>query len=204
MEKTTDYNHPVKINTDDQPAFEHISFETDQNAPVLFETQPFEPQEFNMGETTEKKKNRVNLDRWLWAARFFATAAIAKRTIEKGHIQYNGAKFPDIKANQPVDIGGEITISPPDKRRTETVVITGLSTRRRNAADAEGLYQTVMQPGNTHAQPTHDKYNRQHQDKDKQPSSTSSRFLRRSMRSKKDEQQPSHEAEFNFSNFENR
>jgi ribosome-associated heat shock protein Hsp15 len=50
---------------------------------------------------------RVRLDRWLWAARFFKTRALAAVAIGAGKIQVNGARA---KRAKPVAVGDELRI----------------------------------------------------------------------------------------------
>jgi ribosome-associated heat shock protein Hsp15 len=50
---------------------------------------------------------RVRLDRWLWAARFFKTRALAVAAIGAGKVQVNGDRT---KRAKPVAIGDELRI----------------------------------------------------------------------------------------------
>ena len=49
--------------------------------------------------------DRVRLDKWLWAARFFRTRGLAREAIEGGKVWYEGARP---KVSRDVDIGAEI------------------------------------------------------------------------------------------------
>ena len=40
----------------------------------------------------EKSIEGVRLDKWLWAARFYKTRAIAREMIEGGKVHYNGQR----------------------------------------------------------------------------------------------------------------
>lgn len=44
----------------------------------------------------------VRLDKWLWAARFYKTRAIAKEMINGGKVHYNGART---KSSKNAEIG---------------------------------------------------------------------------------------------------
>ncbi len=80
--------------------------------------------------------DRVRLDRWLWAARFFKTRSLAKAAIEGGKVDIGGQKP---KVSKELTIGEELKI-----RRGEveqTIIVTGLAERRGSAAVAQTLYQ---------------------------------------------------------------
>ena len=78
---------------------------------------------------------KVRLDRWLWAARFFKTRAQAKQAVEGGKVHYNGNRT---KPARDVAVGAELTIT----RRFDqlTVIVDALASRRGGARDAAALY----------------------------------------------------------------
>ncbi|SRR5690554_366215 len=78
---------------------------------------------------------KVRLDKWLWAARFFKTRALAKEAIEGGKVRYNGART---KPGKVVEVGAELSIRQGWAERTVTVL--GLSEQRRGAPEAQLLY----------------------------------------------------------------
>jgi ribosome-associated heat shock protein Hsp15 len=83
---------------------------------------------------------RVRLDRWLWAARFFKTRSAAKRALETGKIRCDGARP---KASREVGEGALLTI---ERAGVEyTVVVTGIAQRRGTAAEAAALYNETEQ-----------------------------------------------------------
>lgn len=82
--------------------------------------------------TTDEK---VRLDKWLWAARFFKTRALAKEAIEGGKVQYNGQRC---KPGKTVDIATELTIR--QGHFEKVVIVEGLSARRKSAPLAQLLY----------------------------------------------------------------
>lgn len=77
----------------------------------------------------------VRLDRWLWAARFFKTRALAAAAIDGGKIEINGDHPKRAKA---VRVGDrlKIRIGPFEHR----VVVAALSQRRGPARDAALLF----------------------------------------------------------------
>ena len=49
-------------------------------------------------------EERVRLDKWLWAARFFRTRNLARQSIEGGKVWYDGARE---KVSKEVRIGAD-------------------------------------------------------------------------------------------------
>jgi ribosome-associated heat shock protein Hsp15 len=79
---------------------------------------------------------RVRLDRWLWAARFFKTRALAAAAIARGHVALNGARA---KPAKPLGVGDQVRV-----RRGPleyVVVVRGLAEHRGSPAVAAALYQ---------------------------------------------------------------
>jgi ribosome-associated heat shock protein Hsp15 len=79
--------------------------------------------------------DRVRLDKWLWAARFYKTRALAKQAIEGGKVHYNGART---KVSKEVEIGAELKLR--QGWDEKTVHVTALSDQRRGASEAAMLY----------------------------------------------------------------
>jgi ribosome-associated heat shock protein Hsp15 len=79
---------------------------------------------------------KVRLDRWLWAARFFKTRAQAKQAVDGGKVHYNGKRT---KAAKDVAVGAELTITRGFDQLT--VIVEALASRRGGAKDAQLLYQ---------------------------------------------------------------
>ncbi|OOV88823.1 ribosome-associated heat shock protein Hsp15 [Oceanospirillum linum] len=79
---------------------------------------------------------KVRLDKWLWAARFFKTRALAKKAIEGGKVHYNGDRC---KSSKMAEIGAMLTLPQGwDEKRIE---IIALSDQRRGAPEAALLYK---------------------------------------------------------------
>lgn len=78
----------------------------------------------------------VRLDKWLWAARFYKTRALAVEAINGGHVHLNGARPKPARA---VQCGDELTIRKAGMEFVITVV--GLSEQRGPATVAQQLYQ---------------------------------------------------------------
>lgn len=78
----------------------------------------------------------VRLDKWLWAARFYKTRAIAREMIEGGKVHYNGQRT---KPGKHVELNAELVLRQGNDLRT--VVITGIAGQRGSATDASLLYR---------------------------------------------------------------
>lgn len=88
----------------------------------------------------EKDDDKVRLDKWLWAARFFKTRALAKAAIEGGKVHCRGERCKP--SNEP-KVGDELVIRSGFDERT--VVIRALSAVRRGAPEAQTLYEETAQ-----------------------------------------------------------
>ena len=79
---------------------------------------------------------RVRMDKWLWAARFFKTRAIAARACELGRIESNGQPA---KASREVRAGDVLQVkSDGSDFRVEVVLLSEI---RGPAAVAQTLYR---------------------------------------------------------------
>lgn len=78
----------------------------------------------------------VRLDKWLWAARFFKTRALAKKAIEGGKVQYNGTRA---KTSKSVETGALVRV--PQGWDILEVEVLALSDQRRGAPEARELYR---------------------------------------------------------------
>ena len=80
--------------------------------------------------------DKVRLDKWLWAARFFKTRALAKAAIESGKVHCRGERC---KPGKEPRVGDELQIRTGFDERT--VVVEALSIVRRGAPEAQTLYR---------------------------------------------------------------
>ncbi|MGQ7842921.1 RNA-binding S4 domain-containing protein [Granulosicoccus sp. 3-233] len=84
--------------------------------------------------------DRVRIDKWLWAARFFKTRSLASEAISRNRIRIGGQR---IKASRQVQIGDVIQI---EKIPYEFVVtVLALNDQRRPAAEAQALYEETAE-----------------------------------------------------------
>lgn len=88
----------------------------------------------------EKDDDKVRLDKWLWAARFYKTRALAKAAIEGGKVHCRGERC---KPGKEPRVGDELLIRTGFDERT--VVIQALSGVRRGAPQAQELYRETAE-----------------------------------------------------------
>lgn len=87
-----------------------------------------------------EEDDKVRLDKWLWAARFYKTRALAKAAIESGKVHCRGERC---KPGKEPRVGDEIQIRTGFDERT--VVVQALSLVRRGAPEAQTLYAETEQ-----------------------------------------------------------
>jgi ribosome-associated heat shock protein Hsp15 len=80
--------------------------------------------------------DRVRIDKWLWAARFFKTRSIAADAISGGKVELNGERTKPAKLLQ---VGDEVRLRLGPYEHI--VLVRGLSERRGPATDAMRLYE---------------------------------------------------------------
>ncbi|HDZ39064.1 MAG TPA: ribosome-associated heat shock protein Hsp15 [Marinobacter sp.] len=78
---------------------------------------------------------RVRLDKWLWAARFYKTRALAKAAVEGGKVHYNSQRC---KPGRLVELGAAVTLRLGFLEKM--VIVDELSEHRRSAPEAQTLY----------------------------------------------------------------
>lgn len=78
---------------------------------------------------------KVRIDKWLWAARFFKTRNLAKTAIDGGKVHADGQK---IKASKEISVGQLLEIRQGWDQKQ--IHILALSDKRRGAPEAQALY----------------------------------------------------------------
>jgi ribosome-associated heat shock protein Hsp15 len=78
----------------------------------------------------------VRLDKWLWAARFFKTRALAARACELGRVVSNGQP---VKPARMIHVGNQLAVT--TEGGQFQVEVLGLSEMRGPAAAAQALYR---------------------------------------------------------------
>ena len=84
--------------------------------------------------------DRLRLDKWLWAARFFKTRALANDEIGRGRVSINEQP---VKASREPKVGDRVSVRQGTVPRT--VVVMGLSNVRGPAEQAQALYQETSE-----------------------------------------------------------
>jgi ribosome-associated heat shock protein Hsp15 len=80
--------------------------------------------------------DKLRVDKWLWAARFYKTRTLATEEIGKGRVDVNGA---EVKPARELKAGDTVTLR--QGPVTRTVVVKGLSATRGPAPVAQQLYE---------------------------------------------------------------
>jgi ribosome-associated heat shock protein Hsp15 len=83
---------------------------------------------------------RMRLDKWLWAARFFKTRSLAKAAIEGGKVRIDGQRA---KPSREIAVNMTLTIRQGWQERE--VIVAELSEQRRGAPEAALLYRETPQ-----------------------------------------------------------
>lgn len=83
---------------------------------------------------------KIRIDKWLWAARFFKTRSLATDEVNRGRVQMDQR---DIKPSKEVQAGDTLTLWQGSVKRT--VVVKGISGQRGSAPVAQALYEETVQ-----------------------------------------------------------
>ncbi len=79
--------------------------------------------------------DRVRIDRWLWAARFFKTRSIASDAVKGGRVEVNGRR---VKPSKEVRLGDLVELRLGAVSRG--VIVRAAAERRGPASEAQQLY----------------------------------------------------------------
>ena len=80
--------------------------------------------------------DRIRVDKWLWAARFFKTRSIAKTAIEGGKVHLDGQR---VKVSREISVGETLVIR--QGWEEKEIVVRSLSAQRGPAPAARELYE---------------------------------------------------------------
>ena len=84
--------------------------------------------------------DKLRIDKWLWAARFYKTRSLAVEEIDKGRVKINAQ---DIKPAREVKIGDMLSLKQGTVLRT--VLVLGISSQRGPAPVAQQLYEETAE-----------------------------------------------------------
>jgi ribosome-associated heat shock protein Hsp15 len=79
--------------------------------------------------------DRVRIDKWLWAARFFKTRSLATEAVAGGRVHMDGQR---VKPAKEVRVGDRLEITVGEA--VFAVEVLGLADKRGPASQAQGLY----------------------------------------------------------------
>jgi ribosome-associated heat shock protein Hsp15 len=93
-----------------------------------------------MTQSLEKAPDKVRLDKWLWAARFFKTRQVACEAINGGKVHLNGQRT---KPGKEIKAGSQLRIH---KGALEwDITVRVLATHRRPASEARSFYDETVE-----------------------------------------------------------
>ncbi len=78
---------------------------------------------------------KLRIDKWLWAARFYKTRSLATEEIDKGRVRINDT---EVKPAKEVKVGDTVALR--QGPVTRTLVVRGISDKRGSAPIAQLLY----------------------------------------------------------------
>ena len=110
---------------------------------------------------------KIRIDKWLWAARFYKTRSLATDEIDKGRVRIN-----DLEVKPAKEVKAGDTVALRQGQVTRTLVVRGISDKRGGAPVAQLLYEETeasiklreqlaeqhrLEPANSleHGRPTH-------------------------------------------------
>jgi ribosome-associated heat shock protein Hsp15 len=85
-------------------------------------------------------QEKLRIDKWLWAARFFKTRSLAADAVECGKVLVNGARVKPAKLLAPGD-----TLTVRLGPFQHLIAVLALSSKRGPATEAQKLYQETEQ-----------------------------------------------------------
>ena len=80
--------------------------------------------------------DKLRIDKWLWAARFYKTRSLAVEEIDKGRVRIN-----DLEAKPSREVKAGDTVALRQGTVIRTVVVNGISSQRGPAPVAQQLYE---------------------------------------------------------------
>ena len=84
--------------------------------------------------------DKLRIDKWLWAARFYKTRSLAVEEIDKGRVRVN-----DLEAKPSREVKPGDTVALRQGTVIRTVVVHGISSQRGPAPVAQQLYEETAE-----------------------------------------------------------
>ena len=84
--------------------------------------------------------DKLRIDKWLWAARFYKTRSLAAEELDKGRVRVNDI---EAKPSREVKVGDTLTLR--QGPVTRTLVVRGISGQRGGAPTAQLLYEETAE-----------------------------------------------------------
>ena len=82
--------------------------------------------------------DKLRIDKWLWAARFYKTRSLATEEIDKGRVRINDM---EVKPAKEVKVGDTVVLR--QGPVTRTLLVRGISDKRGGAPQAQLLYEEL-------------------------------------------------------------
>lgn len=79
---------------------------------------------------------KLRIDKWLWAARFYKTRALATEAVNGGHVHVEGSR---VKPSREIKVGDHLQIN--KTPYTFELTVMGLNAKRGPAKLAQSLYE---------------------------------------------------------------
>ncbi len=89
---------------------------------------------------SDLRAQKLRLDKWLWAARFFKTRSLAKAAIEGGKVHLGGQR---VKVSREISVGDTLQIR--QGWDEKVITVKALSDQRRGAPEAQALYEETAE-----------------------------------------------------------
>ena len=84
--------------------------------------------------------DKLRIDKWLWAARFYKTRSLAVEEIDKGRVRINDQ---EVKPSREVKAGDTVALRQGSVVRT--LIVRGISSQRGSAPVAQQLYEETAE-----------------------------------------------------------
>ena len=89
---------------------------------------------------SDAERERVRVDKWLWAARLLKTRALAAEAVKAGRVKVNGVAA---KPSKEVGAGDRLELRTGPVRMD--LLVTGVAPRRGPASEAAALYEETAE-----------------------------------------------------------